>query len=370
MLWMLLGLFFLAVSCSDEKTVVEVSPLKITASDLAFGVEGGTRSVTVTSTTPIVNVTSSEAWCTTEITGDYTFSVTAEAYDQLNARHAVITVTDSKANEAHVSAIQTGMVFGIETRSVRLNDDGGALSVGALCSRPNPEVSSPKEWIEGKYVNDSLQVNVQPNTTGSIRSGWLYMKSGAYLDSMLVVQGEKADLVGPWRMYFTNSSTGKLNYLQVTIKDTGKDLVINWDNFGWSYPMNFNEEGLNFKLFAAKTIGTYYLYNTAHTDSTLYYVTTVLWDTVEGYLTWSATVNMFCQFQAGDDGKTVGYFEDNGSWQGYTVSALRLELFTSDEEISSTTRSGKSLLSMINPYLVKESAAPPTAKRAELAVLP
>ena len=54
---------------------------------------------------------------------------------------------------------------------------------------------------------------------------------------------------------------------------------------------------------------------------------------------------------------TLATFADNGAWVDYVANCLRLELFTSKTNITSTTRANLLYDAMIDPYLVLEHTA-------------
>lgn len=347
-IWLLLGAMFLITACSsDDEATEAVSPLRIIKSDIDFTAQGGTGTVVLAATSGVASAASSEPWCTVTVSSDTTVSVTVVPYEGIESRNSNVTITDHNNHAVHISATQTGMRFGLGGHVATLNDSGKGSSMAANISFM-PTIDSP-DWCTVTFSQDSLYFSAQPNTTGSVRSGYAYISGVNRKDSVLVVQGELKDILGSYRLAGQDGETGEAVYLDAELKGTAGNLRIEFPKLGWKCPVQFNASTLSFTLAGGTNFGTYEV-----NDSVTYNVGACLWDTEQGYITWAKNYTYNCQFQS-MEGYTVGVFEDNGSWPNYTVSGLYLALFDSDVFSSESRQS--TLLRLAYPVLIKEQAA-------------
>ena len=149
-------------------------------------------------------------------------------------------------------------------------------------------------------------------------------------------------------LFFTDAEDGKTYYFDVLLS---KELIaykIDMPDLELSIPVTFNQSNCSLVVKGGQYMG----------DFGSYKVHTTIWDTTEGYLTWSNTVSMSASvdyLEEDGEGYTIAPFADDGSWGSYHPDAIRFEAFTSTT-LSSATRID-ALLSMINPFLQRSHGA-------------
>lgn len=223
-----LSLAFLCLaSCSDKGEDIPVSPLAVTESAVDFTSAGGEGKITVTSTTPIMSVTSSDDWCKATVEGEYTVGL--EVNEQLNPdnRMAMVTITDGNGNVKHVSVTQSGLRFNLYEKRVSVADDGSATLVRMEATGRTSFQNVP-EWLHPASRNDSLILTADANTTGNIREGNVIITCGNKQDSIDVIQGDVSDIVGDYYLVgYTNFSSqhtaANINAQDVVVSYAGGD---------------------------------------------------------------------------------------------------------------------------------------------------
>lgn len=349
------GSLITMASCSDDSQTIEPSPLQIVKSDIKFTALGGTGTVTVTSTTPIASATSSDSWCTLEVTTDTTVSVTAQPYTGKESRNALITITDGNGNEAHVAASQTGAFFFLEQDSVVVGDTPeGTVTVGMKHSS-DVTITNSADWIHVEASGDALTFSIDDNTTGNVRSSKVYVSSLDMTDSVFVLQFEHADIVGDYYFGGIVNSTDSLAYLNATLADNGDGTMkLSFPDLNWSGDLAFNDNNGKLNLPGGVYWGTLAVDNGDGT-STTYYVYDDLWDTTQGYITWAGTRSADYSFQS-YNGSTIAILTDNGSWSGYNVTGIVFDLFTAQEAISSN-RARLYAARFMSAHMIKKSSS-------------
>lgn len=335
-------------SCSNDEGIeyFNESSVKIVSRDITFPAAASQGSIVVEAPSAFTVTTSDQGWCTTSISGS-TITVNVEQNPDLEGRSSMLTIhcgTDSTA----VAIVQSGVIFELSAGSqIAASDDAATYSYDIKCNT-DLSMTPTAEWISTVIEDGKLHVSLTENSTGHLRSGRIDYIAGTYHGEIKVTQCEfEKDLAGEYDLVFTDPSSGDLGYVNSELKKTGDAYSIEIPDFAFSIPVTFSATDNGLILEAGQYIGDYSTYKMFIT----------LWDTNRGSLTWSSSVSMSAPFQYVEEegtGYTVAYFEDNGSWAGYTITAMRLEAFSS-MEISSSTRVG-SLLNMESPYLLRSHA--------------
>lgn len=329
-------------SCNNDEGIeyIQVSPIKIISRDVNFPAAASQGSIVVDAPGEFTVSTSDQGWCTTTVSGS-TIQVNVEENLGLESRNSMLTIrcgTDTTS----IAIIQSGVIFDLSTGSqILLGDEAKTYSYDIKCNT-KLTLTSSEDWITVKVEEDQLHITLTENNTGHVRRGSIAYKAGTNEDQIIVTQYEfEKDIAGEYMLLFTNATTGALQYLDATLSKTGNAYSIELTGVGLSIPVTYSTSG-ELIIKAGQYLG----------DNGPYKVHTVLWDTNEGYLTWNASVSISGSFEYVEEdgiGYTIALIEDNGSWQGYNIDALRLEAFTSTT-LSSSTRVN-SLLSLLYPYL-------------------
>ena len=356
--YMLLVCLLTFAACSDDDYTPNVSPLKITESNVAFTAKGGEGEIVVTSTTPIASVASSDSWCTAATNGDYKVKVSVAVNDNLDSRSSVVTIKDQNGNETNIAVTQAGLLFVLNKHKFVVGDDAATSFMKLVHSNDvTVSVAEDVDWLQASIVGDSLQLNPTANTTGEVRSGYVYCQCGPREDSVLVVQGSTADLYGDY--YFAGQDkSGKLMYIKSTLSQgtSSDNLKLTFPDWKGSLLVDFDEENMEFKFRGGQYVGDWVTTNATTGDKTTTYIYTVVWDIKKGYLSWSEDYSMDGVIYGDPQYGTLIDFQDNGSWSGYTIGAIRFELFSKKEAVKAN-RLNKTLVLFIYPFMQKMKEA-------------
>lgn len=352
--YMLMGCILALTACSDDDYSPSVSPLKVTESKVSFNAKGGQGEITVTSATPIASVESSDEWCEVTLDGDYKVKVSVGTNGDVDTRNSVVTIKDKEGHETHVAVSQSGLLFFLDKHKNVLND-GNSTSYLKLVHSNDVKVSVEEDadWLKAKVEGDSLVFTLESNATGDVRSAYVYCESGPRKDSVLVVQGETKDILGDY--YFAGyDNKNNLRYLKSTLSE-GKEagtLNLTFAAFNTSMAVDYDEENMVIKFKGGQYLGDWTLKDANTGEESTTYVYTVVWDTNQGYLTWADSYSMDGIINGDPTYGTLIDFEDNGSWSGYEISAIRFELFSKQEAVKAN-RLGKALTYLVYPFMQK-----------------
>lgn len=326
-------------ACSDDtdNPYDHTPTISVVSSNLVFTASASTGSAVFASNGGTLTTRLNSSWASATVSGD-TVKVAVDENDDLNGRSAQMTVFNG-TDSVNVTIQQQGLIFRLNATSIVAGDAAKRISYG-VTANVTPVLSTSDDWFNAEISGDSLIVNLTENTTGHVRSGYVYYTAGTKRDSISVAQGEfDKDIAGKWYLVGSNLDDA----IGVTLTRDGSNYYMVLDDLlGWTVPVTYNADNLSLSLSAGDSIGSYRNYIIAPT----------LWDTEEGYLTWSTTVSCTGTFtHVATDGYTYLTFQDNGSWGTYTVRAIRFEAFTG-RPFGSSTRYG-SLLSVVTPTLVR-----------------
>lgn len=295
-----------------------------------------------------VSVSSDSEWLKASLT-DGILTIAADRNTKLQARTGIVTVSISNlTNEITIN--QGPLTFPlVKVTEISQNDDAKTYTYDFPTDIP-VQFETESSWIHASFADEIVTITVDENNSGHMRSGTLSYSLEGAAGSLTVSQIEFAkDIAGAYMFAFTNASTGNLSYFNSTLSGTESKCTIEIPSLGFSIPVTYDKNNVSIRLAAGAYMGNYTL-----SSGTTYRVYTTLWDTTAGYLTWSSTASMDAKFEYVEEdgtGYTTADFLDNGSYPGYTVSAIRFEAFTSST-LSGDTRVG-SLTSLIEPFLMK-----------------
>ncbi len=354
--YMLLGCLLAFAACSDDDYTPATSPLKVTESSVAFNAKGGDGEITVSSTTPIASVESSDEWCAVSKDGDYKVKVTVSSNEEVDARNSVVTIKDQAGNETHIAVSQSGMLFYLNEHKYIHTDAAGTGYLKLMHSYDvTLSVDEDANWFTASVQGDSIVFNMEDNTSGNVRSAYVYCTSGPRKDSVLVTQGEAKDVYGDYLLIGKNSK-GQYISLSSNLAEGASAGTLKWTipALKASVELPFDEENLSFKYSAGLYWGEWVETDEETEEQTTYYIYSTLWDTSLGYLTWGNAYSIDGVILGDSEAGTMISFEDNGSWSGYNVDAIRFELFSAQELTSANYVAG--LTYFKDPFMQKKQA--------------
>ena len=340
--------FFLVACSDDDQDVAATNSLQVLSSSVFFSSQGGTGSVEVKSATPVTAVSGS-AWCQVSVSGQ-TIQLSAERNNTLEGRSALITISNGEASTT-LTAQQRGIVYQFDHQARYVyGDTAVAKSLSIVFDNPTT-VTTSAEWLSAYIEDNTLHYSSTDNTSGTIRSAWVHVKSGEYVDSFKVLQYDaQKDILGKYRLAGTVANGSTVEY-EGTLGYTGKTLYFRVPSMNW-----------NIALMLAENEPTLYIKNTEYAgryradDGVNYYVSMLTCALVDGnfQLNLSSSYGMMAPLDYDSQLQTtVGRFVDDGSWSrtGYTPNSLLLWLSTARSP--STDNSAGYLEGLVNPYFYR-----------------
>ena len=344
-------------SCDNDDDIVSVMPAKVTilSRETSFPASASSGKIVVDTDAPVSVSTSDTGWVTTSVDGNV-ITVNVEANTSFDGRSSTLTITSGDAS-SQIAIIQAGVIVDLHgVMSVLTGNDEATYSYD-IKTNADPEISTDADWIKASIVDGKLNLKIEANNTGMFRKGSVTFTAGAYSNSIPVTQLDfDQDIAGNYVLGFIDASSGELSAFNTTLSRNGNTYTLSIPAYGFNIPVRFNDADVSLSLYAGSRIGTFQNFN----------IYTVFWDTDLGRITWGSSYSMDAQFYYDNsDGNSylLADFVDNGSWTGYTSSAICLEAFSGTP--SSTTDKG-SLADMINPFLMRQISQPAAAAPAML----
>lgn len=346
-------------SCSDDTTNdISVHGLTVLSAKTSFSAVGGTDTVAVAKTP--IKAYAKDAWATTALSGT-NVTITAGFNTGKESRHTTVVIKSSEVDSTIIDVDQAGAFLNINAPANVVSDDNSkTLSYPAASTMPIT-VSADSSWITPSVDARNINVELGANNNGHIRSGHVFIAAGNYKDTITVHQGEFAkDIAGTYALIDTYRSTKDNPIYQLAIlKEENGQKIFDFSSLNLKLPITWSDKDMSISVNAGTLMGQ------TKEDNTISYVYNLLWDINEGYLTWStvvsytASLNYNAQYDL-----TYGDFKDNGSWPGYTIGALRFELFSSTPA-SSDGRLNKAIAYIVSPELQKISSSTSAAASAQ-----
>ena len=272
---MLTAMVFSFAACSSDDNVggqyLKENTVKIVKSDVSFSAKASTGAVEFTAPAG-ATVKLNSTWATAAVDGN---TVTVNVLDnpKLEGRSAKLTI---KAGEdsASVTIQQQGMSFKYGGDAYYVYDDAAhSLNIPAPSAGANLKIES-LDWATATINRDGIQIDLQENKTGSIRAGYIHYEAGPYKDSILVMQGEKKDILNKVYYYAgyditratanTQSIDELFTYMAGQLIEDEGVMQIYFPSSNYSLPVEFDESTLSLVTTSGLPVGvyknTYYLY--------------------------------------------------------------------------------------------------------------
>lgn len=194
-----LSVMALSPSCNkpDKPVEPETIPDKIEleSRNLTCSPNAETLTTTVTTANGITSVESSNDWCKVSFS-DATVTLEVAENASVMSRDATITIV-SGTESAKIALNQDGVIldFPLSGQAISTNDVAKDTVV-AFTSNANFVFSSSVDWASASKSDDGMKISLQENTTGTIRTGKVYMSFGEIRDSVYVTQSDFVGLYG------------------------------------------------------------------------------------------------------------------------------------------------------------------------------
>ena len=313
----------------DEPYPANPNTMNIVTGYAEFDAVGGQDTVTVNSTPTSVTIADDASWLTAAVSGT-TVTLTAAENHDLQSRNALVTITNANGDQTQINASQEGMIFYLTADHVKFDDTTTPEDLPIKSSFPVTIIDYP-DWIESISDEDgTIVMTPSENTTGHIRTGWVYYQNGDEVDSIAVKQFDfDTDIAGT---YYLAGYDTDLNLIstQVNLSQSGSYYYLTFtslnSNLGvsWRLQVQFDDETASLGFTGGTRIGRYL------SGTTNYYVVSCLWDILQGYITWNSGYGMTGDFYYDEEYACQEVdFADDGTWGDYVAYALRFEIFSS-----------------------------------------
>lgn len=301
-----------------------------------------------------ITATCEASWLTYEVTGS-TVNVNAKENPTLEGRTAMMTISNG-SDKVKVAIQQRGYLVTLvsaETnapqKKITVGDDATS-SQFILDANVPVSFSSNASWLSVDRNGNDVTIKANANTSGHFRSTFVYYETAAVKDSIEVLQYDfNKDIAGKAYFLFRSSATAT-SYSYFNCEITQDAFVL--PDLGLKFPMVFKAADFTFSIFGGQLMGPYM------NAGTEYYAYTGYRDTGKGY--WgvgtSVSVSGSIEYDADDEASYIT-LTDNGSWSGYEVTALSIELmFAEKASTAAADRLGR-LTSLFLPIIVERDDA-------------
>lgn len=304
---LVLGCAFIA-SCGDndmDNPYAHESVVKVTSALPLFEAEGGTAKFDFSAPGDVVLISESE-WVSASVENN-SVVVTVPVNSSYEGRSARIYLKYGE-DEVAVNVQQKGMKFFIDAPASKIVSDEASSETISFTSIIPVEVSTSADWLTVTADENSLTYSVSENTTGHFRGGYVYYACGSYRDSIQVVQGSAADLVGEYVLSGFTTNLTKLGTIKTdaTIEQTGTNALVmklKYSSYNWEIPLTFDTKTLTVSVRAGQKVGKM---STFDVKTTIYHAAKPDSLGLSSNVSMTGNINVV-------NGATVCEFVDNGS---------------------------------------------------------
>ena len=234
-----LSLMALCLSCNkadkpdtpdtpDEPTTI-ADKIELEGRNLSCSPNAETLTTTVTTANGITSVESSSDWCKASF-ADATVTLEVADNGSVMSRDATITIV-SGTESATISLNQDGVTFNFPLSGQAIStDDVAKDTVVTFTSNANFVLSSSVDWASAAQSEEGLKISLQENTTGTIRTGKVYMTFGEIKDSVYVTQSDFVGTYGKSLYFYYGFESDPMNTQHANVTLSNDKMTI--DRFG------------------------------------------------------------------------------------------------------------------------------------------
>ena len=223
-------LLLTAIACSDDDATYTPTPkLDITDSDVLFEPQGGSGSIT-TSVVGTLQAETTVDWLTLQVQGNRVL-VDVNQNPSLNGRSAkVILKADNR--EASIVVTQKGMVFEVVNKSFVVESNASTIVQSAVTHMMPVTVETAEEWLTPRFDEQSgqLSIGLSHNTTGTIRSGTVLVKSGEATERISITQYDLTEDIYGYYSFDYRTKDGEQQSLLAIVQDGEMEILFSPSN--------------------------------------------------------------------------------------------------------------------------------------------
>lgn len=341
-------------SCSDDTDNPYDTPATITIvkSNVSFEARGGEGVIQFTSTsTP--TVTSTKSWCEAKVVADSVI-VTVPQNNTISDRSAMVTISTGK-DSVNVPVTQFGAFVQVGDGSgIGVTTDEAFTQKYSIDSNVDIQLESAPDWVTATIEGDSLNVSLEPNNTGSLRSGYLNFRANDFTYSVKVVQADfDKDIAGSYRLFYKTSVNDTYKRANATLSSTTLKI-----GSSFTVPITYLPATGKIQIQSGQYVGTYTdRLSSGKRDTSYVHLVFATNPMADGRYYWSSyysTTYASALIEVEDDGAIEAHFTGNIS--GYELTRFIFRKFSS-RTLSEDTDKGTSWMDMYNPYLRREATS-------------
>lgn len=324
-------------SCSDDEYTEKVNSVYVTEGQTEIPAAGASKTITVTGEG--IKAEADDEWLGVNVNGNQ-ITVTADANYSRESRHTFVNITAANGDFLQVNVSQLGAVFVIDAPAAIVYGDDQTTRSYDFNTNLEVEISTSDPWLKAEFVDGELTISADENTTGKIRSGYVYYQAGTLGDKIEVTQGDiEKDVINKYYIFGgidpdeENPEEAEVSFLAAITTDEENQPYLVLPQLGLSMPVTFNNNDLSMTIYAGQSMGMYSVYN----------VFSLIGDAAAGMITWTSSVTMTAslkQYTETDEDGTYSYvageFQDDGKWNGYTSDSFSLGAFSAPEAASNS----------------------------------
>jgi hypothetical protein len=267
-LTMIAALALSFTACSNDDNVgsqyLRENTVKIVKSDVSFSAKASTGAIEFTAPAG-ATVKLNSTWASAAVDGN---KVTVNVLDnpKIEGRSAKLTIKSGE-DSASVTIQQQGMSFKYGGDAYYIyNDEAHSLQIAAPSEGAELKIQG-LDWATASINREGIKIDLAENKTGTIRSGYIHYEAGPYKDSILVMQGEKKDILNKefsfvgYDMMRATANTESIDELFTSIPGmlTEEKGVMQFyiPSMDYSLPVAFDESTLSLITLSGLPIGVY-----------------------------------------------------------------------------------------------------------------
>lgn len=289
-------------ACSDNDDAgsqyLQQNSIEVVSSNLTFEGNGSTGNAVVKAPGAIEARVNSN-WAKAIVKGDSVF-VTVADNPKIEGRSTQLTIKSGK-DSTNLTIQQQGMTFKYGGNAYYIyNDSARTLYLPVFNKGAELKIQGP-EWAPSTIDNNGITINMTANTTGHVRSDFVYYQYGPYKDSILVEQGEYSDIVNKDYIFdYMDPTTGEEQTTDATILTDEGTNYIYLTELNLAIPFIFDDSYLAAIVPGGSYVGKY---------ASRYYLYTAIMDLdVMNYL-FSQNYQSYSALMASPYMSTNGFFE-------------------------------------------------------------
>lgn len=250
LLWVIGLVAIVACSDDDGNPYAHDSYITITGSNLTFEPLASEGTISFVSEGS-VTATCQATWCKPTVENGIV-RVNVEQNDGIESR-SVGVVLHCNGDSVLVPVLQKGVSLLFSDEALAWDNNEGK-TIGCLLKTNIPvEIQTYPDWATAYIENDSLKVDIQPNTTGNFRKGVVTLKSptGNYAVDINVVQFDFAQNIAGSYMFCYTDERGSSMSLPVTVNNDAISIPL----LKLNIPFEFDKYNLAFNVRSGSYLG-------------------------------------------------------------------------------------------------------------------